>query len=762
MDPTRRALCFPLSRGGRAREERGWWLRELVSDCNRRCGRVSARASATCSEPFCDLGAQLNMSRRFDARSALTATDVAAQAAIVGRGRRDAVPRSCVLLYVKTARSRERASYDAAANGPLRRAPTSARTVDDVIVSRPLAAAKRGSSRPAAKVQSPSASPSRGRPAGGAVARGPFRESVVFALRGARAGSGGGRPPGFASWRDSDDAICSRSRSTPLRGRRDPGPSPARRATSFHRGRRGPRAHVADAPPEDACSWDRLCGIQIFNPTSMCAGDPVLASVGGKVTDYFGAPLVYGGDASNALGVVASSPRGAAAHDAVCAAMRAAPEALSLLPGPVAGGDHAADVARDVAGAPLAPADLEALFPGRTLASFRAPEREAARGALSNGCRLRLTWADGGEGSVFYKRVVMAELPAAVKKQTTQPAKLLRDVESFRVEAAFLASAAASSFEGVRLPAALASTQVPDAAHPIDSRFALYLRDFAPEDGWRQRNLLAGDDARRTVRALAAFHARFWGADASSAGDVWPRGGHWLPEYAPDQFAAIASAWPRLLASFGAEFAAAAALDGVDLPTLGARLEAAAVAAAARAHPPADAPGRTLIHGDLKAANVFVSDDEVALIDFQFVGWGLAATDLAHFVCCAVDGGDLLDGGDAALVGAYKAALREALVGAGRAADDAAKILEGFDEQFDAGVVDIARLVFAYQWPRIDASPANLRAHAHVAARNSYNKNVDNAVWLVARADAALRRFAAPVKERTWPKWQDDLPSGGL
>ena len=157
-----------------------------------------------------------------------------------------------------------------------------------------------------------------------------------------------------------------------------------------------------------------------------------------------------------------------------------------------------------------------------------------------------------------------------------------------------------------------------------------------------------------------------------------------------------------------------------------------------------------------------MSDDEVALIDFQFVGWGLAATDLAHFVCCAVDGGDLLDGGDAALVGAYKAALREALVGAGRAAGDAAEILESFDDQFDAGVVDIARLVFAYQWPRIDASPANLRAHAHVAARNSYNKNVDNAVWLVARADAALRRFAAPVKERTWPKWQDDLPSGGL
>ena len=722
-------------------------LRELVSTCVDACGRGCARIRDV--QQSGDLGAQLKIAG--DARSALTAADVAAQAAIVGSLRR-AWPG---LRVVGEEDDAAVGDGDAELATPLRTdlcgaLPDERADLDDVIVYvDPLDGTREFVEGRLDKVQSLVGVAVRGRPAGGAVGR-PFSdEGVVFALRGSAGGLRAAADRGgvVVVSGDSDDALLAVALD-------------AAAAAGATRAVAGATGHkllaVAEGRADLAvlhrktCSWDT------------CAGDPVLASVGGKVTDYFGAPLVYGGDASNALGVVASSPRGAAAHDAVCAAMRAAPEALSLLPGPVAGGDHAADVARDVAGAPLAPADLEALFPGRTLASFRAPEREAARGALSNGCRLRLTWADGGEDSVFYKRVVMAELPAAVKKQATQPAKLLRDVESFRVEAAFLASAAASSFEGVRLPAALASTQLPDAAHPIDSRFALYLRDFAPEDGWRQRNLLSGDDARRTVRALAAFHARYWGADASSAGDVWPRGGHWLPEYAPDQFAAIASAWPRLLASFGAEFAAAPALKDVDLPTLGARLEAAAAAAAARAHPPADAPGRTLIHGDLKAANVFVSDDEVALIDFQFVGWGLAATDLAHFVCCAVDGGDLLDGGDAALVGAYKAALREALVGAGRAADDAAKILEGFDDQFDAGVVDIARLVFAYQWPRIDASPANLRAHAHVAARNSYNKNVDNAVWLVARADAALRRFAAPVKERTWPKWQDDLPSGGL
>ena len=52
-----------------------------------------------------------------------------------------------------------------------------------------------------------------------------------------------------------------------------------------------------------------------------------------------------------------------------------------------------------------------------------------------------------------------------------------------------------------------------------------------------------------------------------------------------------------------------------------------------------------------------VRGDDVALIDFQFVGSGLGATDLAHFVTAAVAGESLLgaDGAlrDAELVDAY-------------------------------------------------------------------------------------------------------------
>ena len=51
----------------------------------------------------------------------------------------------------------------------------------------------------------------------------------------------------------------------------------------------------------------------------------------------------------------------------------------------------------------------------------------------------------------------------------------------------------------------------------------------------------------------------------------------------------------------------------------------------------------TLIEAELSGGGADDKGADVALIDFQFVGSGLAATDLAHFVCGAVDAASLLD-----------------------------------------------------------------------------------------------------------------------
>ena len=52
-------------------------------------------------------------------------------------------------------------------------------------------------------------------------------------------------------------------------------------------------------------------------------------------------------------------------------------------------------------------------------------------------------------------------------------------------------------------------------------------------------------------------------------------------------------------------------------------------------------------------------------------------------------------------------------------------------EQYEAAVLDMGRLVFAYQWGRARLGVDNLN-------RNAYNKSLRNAVWLAARVDALL------------------------
>ena len=376
---------------------------------------------------------------------------------------------------------------------------------------------------------------------------------------------------------------------------------------------------------------------------------------------------------------------------------------------------------------------------GVAASTYHAPEAEAFRGALSAGCRLRIA-----DTSVFLKRVKMRELPAAVKKATAQPQKLRRDMASFRVEAAFLSSDAAKGLDaiGVQVPTVLSATVDTPTDNHLDAASLLFLRDFSPDDGYQQSNLLAGADLRATLKALARFHAHF--SDAARRPrpeETWRCGGHWQPAYQnAEQFeSGVEAAWPRLLDNFRDAFDASPATRGLDLETIGERVQRAAVAAGREAHPFAHddvtdvEEWRTLIHGDLKAANILVNGDEVALLDFQYVGDGLAATDLAHFLTASVAGSELLRDGtlrDGELVDLYLAEFSTAL---GRAVD-----ADAFKRQFDVAVVDKARFVFSYLWPRIDASPAELERGSNIWNRNSYNKDVRAATWLVARTAHAL------------------------
>lgn len=524
-----------------------------------------------------------------------------------------------------------------------------------------------------------------------------------------------------------------------------------------------------------------------------CAPEAVLCARGGRVTDLFGSPLVHCpstpiGSTLNAFGVLGSAPGAPAraVHDSVAAAMRASPVALRVLErwaGEGVGvGSHAADVARGLDGAPLRVEWLserlgDALGTSTRLRSYVADEPSAARGLMSDAVRLSLRWDAGAAEalprSVFFKRVCMGELAHARAKAMSQPDKLRRDSRSFGVEVAFLGSDAAAELSraGVPVPRTYAVESLPDEAEPIESRFALLVSDFAPADGWRQEWLLGGDATRAALGALAKLHAYFWhgsafwrrgGAPAAElVRAVWASGGYVQPYggmQPREQIIDLASLWERNRQRLGADFADMPELAGVDVGAIGARLQEVADAVAAEAHPfgaggeCAERAGRyrTLVHGDPKHANVFIRDGaggalEAGLIDFQWCGFGLAATDVAHHLAAAPRADVLRDGGEAALLDHYHAELCRALgeFGAAGSAAEAARLFPRttLQTQFEAATLDMCRIVFAYQWSRFTrAAPGDDPAKKN---NNAYNKCVDSAAALVARCDALLRARSA-------------------
>ena len=429
--------------------------------------------------------------------------------------------------------------------------------------------------------------------------------------------------------------------------------------------------------------------------------------------------------------------------------MRGSPELLQLLrkyagalPPDLA--PQAADVARCLQGTPLSTSFLqEKVRPpeGYTLTHYSAPEAGASRDLMSDVCRLELHWEAGaGAGaaggpapprSVFYKRIVMGDLAHARLKAKTAPKKLARDVRSYTVENAFLGSRACQALVDAGIPVARAFSveMAPCVDDPIESRFALLLEDFAPGDGWGQHRLLNADQAKATLSAFAKLHgffwdnSAFWRAGGAAAEEleaaVWPSGGYWQPAMQPaEQMDEVAAMWDRHRASFGAAFEAAGELEGVDLATLGERLQSVAREVGAAAHPfsatdrhgrPAapSAAGRTLLHGDGKSANIFLrgagGDVEVGLIDFQWAGFGLAATEVAHHIFAALDMDCLSYDGSAErdMLDFYYDELLRALVefGAAGGPEEAAALLprEALQEQYETAVLDMCRVVFAYQ-----------------------------------------------------------------
>jgi len=214
-----------------------------------------------------------------------------------------------------------------------------------------------------------------------------------------------------------------------------------------------------------------------------------------------------------------------------------------------------------------------------------------------------------GDSSVIVKHVqppVTSAHPRGWNTDTSAQRKLA----SYRVEANWYRQYADACRPVCALPGLVAS-------HLSDEQTWLVLDDLDPRFPGRHKHLSA-QGCIPCLRWLARFH----GHHLQCPGDgLWDTGTYWHLKTRQDEYAAMAA---------GALKDAASLLD--------ARLEHCRF--------------KTLVHGDAKLANMCfsISGDDIAMVDFQYVGRGCGIRDVAYFLGsaltgqeCELHGADLLD-----------------------------------------------------------------------------------------------------------------------
>lgn len=212
------------------------------------------------------------------------------------------------------------------------------------------------------------------------------------------------------------------------------------------------------------------------------------------------------------------------------------------------------------------------------------------------GERLQALW--GGYGELWRAELRSGPTASHVVVKSVRPPRddssrsHVRKLRSYEVEQAFYERYAPRCAEAPSCRVAR-----PNKVLAEDGGWLFVLEDLdAAGFGERRRG---ASHLSATLRWLATFHARFLGTAPEG---LWKVGTYWHLGTRPDELQAMRHDALRQAA------------PRIDAALNGARF-------------------KTLVHGDAKLDNVcFGRDDEVALVDFQYVGGGVGVKDVAYFL----------------------------------------------------------------------------------------------------------------------------------
>jgi hypothetical protein len=242
-------------------------------------------------------------------------------------------------------------------------------------------------------------------------------------------------------------------------------------------------------------------------------------------------------------------------------------------------------------------------------------------------------WSD--YGSIDRYRLTGAAVDEIVVKHVRLPQKIQhplgwngkrshqRKLTSYCVETEWYKSWSRYCNDDCRVPYCFAQAQ-------RDDEFLMVLEDLDTSGYSLRKTQPTINDMHSCLQWLANFHAKFMGKLPTG---LWPTGTYWHLETRPDELAN--------LPDDEALKAAAPRLDQMLRQT----------------------PYQTIVHGDAKLANFCfptATSDNVAMVDFQYVGGGCGIKDVAYFISSCLNEQDC-ETMEAILLDNYFESLKHAL-----------------------------------------------------------------------------------------------------
>ena len=268
-----------------------------------------------------------------------------------------------------------------------------------------------------------------------------------------------------------------------------------------------------------------------------------------------------------------------------------------------------------------------------------------------------------------------------------------------------------------------------------------FLQPFSADSGYFSKSPLNIAESTNALQGLAKLHASFWENETvlTEASSTLSRygGSHALQNRNLLEMGKIETNFLK----FCDEFASTdeAFFARADIRAAGARLQSAAKWVSSQTTADPTSKNAVIVHGDYKAANVFISDDASkppVLFDFASAGIGFGTNDVAMHIAHAIRPDDLENGGELQLVNAYC----DALIENGATNIDRDLIVK----KYELGVLDYVRFVWGRFYGSVSVEAWEKKKNDDNVALP--NRNVDSAKRWAAKVVEILDKYENEIK----------------